>query len=196
MVRLLLIRHAATNAFVNNAMLGSTDMGASSAGLDRVERLLPFLKEYEPDTWYCSPMRRAVQTAERLQNLTSRNFNFIEDERIREIDFGRWEQKTYADIEASDPDLIPGWCHYDDFTFPEGESVAGFVGRVGAVLDELSTSGKNTIGVVTHGGVIRTMICLALGLSTKNYLLFTVHPASLTILDLYPQGGILTGLNI
>ena len=196
MVRLLLVRHAATDASAKNALLGSTDQDASSTGLEHVERLVPLLEAYKPDIWYCSPLRRAVQTAERLQNLPTGDLNVVEDVRLKEIDFGRWEQKRYTDIEVSDPDLIPAWSQYDDFTFPDGESVRGFVGRVGSVLDDLSNSESKEIGVITHGGVIRTMICLALGLSAKNYLLFSVHPASLTILDLYPEGGVLTGLNL
>ncbi|MCW5210022.1 histidine phosphatase family protein, partial [Desulfobulbus sp. US1] len=66
-----------------------------------------------------------------------------------------------------------------------------------AVFSGMETSaGTNTVAVVTHGGVIRTMICLALGISPRNYLLFDVQPASLTVLDLFSEGGVLRGLNL
>ncbi|MCW5211081.1 histidine phosphatase family protein, partial [Desulfobulbus sp. N3] len=124
----------------------------------------------------------------------------VYDERLREIDFGRWELQTFADIAAQDEELLPAWNQYLDFTFPEGEAVAAFIQRVEAMLAVFSgmetSAGTNTVAVVTHGGVIRTMICLALGISPRNYLLFDVQPASLTVLDLFSEGGVLRGLNL
>ena len=196
MVRLLLIRHAATAASENALLLGSTDAAASHSGLKQLGRMPALLEPYRPDRWYCSPMRRAVQTADMLRGLGAIEQHVQVDERLREIDFGRWEEKSFAEIEASDPGLIAAWSRYDDFVFPDGEAVAGFTGRVAAVLEMFRAAGEERIGIVTHGGVIRTMICLALGISARNYLLFPVQPAALTIIDLYPEGGVLTGLNV
>ena len=195
MVRLLLIRHAATEASAKKLLLGSTDIGVSSAGLQQLERL-PSLVRSNPESWYCSPMQRALQTAEKLQSFGVIDQQCIVDERLKEIDFGRWEQKSFAEIEQSDPDLIPAWSQYDDFVFPGGETVAVFAGRVAEMLDVFRSTGEKQIGIVTHGGVIRNMICLSLGISTRNYMLFSVNPASLTIIDLYTEGGVLTGLNM
>jgi len=44
--------------------------------------------------------------------------------------------------------------------------------------------------------VIRSMICLALGLHPAKYLLFDVRPAALTVIDLHGARGVLTGLNL
>ena len=120
----------------------------------------------------------------------------VVDERLREIDFGRWEMKSFAEIAATDQDLLPGWAEYTNFAFPGGEKVAAFCGRVAGVLADLRASAHQEIAVVTHGGVIRTLICLALGLSPKNYLLFDARPGSLAVLDLHPDGAVLTGLNL
>jgi len=40
------------------------------------------------------------------------------------------------------------------------------------------------------------MICQALGLPANHYLLFNIRPATLTVLDLYSEGGVLSGLNL
>ncbi|MCL7487420.1 MAG: histidine phosphatase family protein [Desulfobulbaceae bacterium] len=196
MIRFLLIRHAATDASTDNLLLGSTDAEAHSSGMAQLNRLPGILEEYSPSLWFCSPMLRALQTAEQLRTLCGIKQVFQVDARLREIDFGQWEQKSFAEIEKNDPDLIPAWSRYDDFVFPGGEAVAGFTGRVAEVLDELRADGSREIGIVTHGGVIRTMICLALGLSPRNYLLFSVLPSSLTVIDLYPEGGVLSALNV
>lgn len=196
MVRLLLIRHAATAAAGENLLLGSTDDPASKPGMREIDRLRPLLAPYEPTAWYSSPMRRTVQTVGKLQELGAAHGKVQFDERLREVDFGRWEKKRFDEIAENDPQLIQAWSGYRNFTFPDGEKVEAFIDRVAGVLDELRNAGSGVTAVVTHGGVIRTMICLGLGLDAKNYLLFAVRPASLTVLDMYPEGGVLTGLNL
>ena len=122
MVRLLLVRHAATAVSGGNVLLGSTDMAASSEGLQQLVRLPALLKDYNPTTWFCSPLKRAIQTAEELSALGSEYIQFIEDERLREIDFGCWENKRVTDIVQEEPEQISSWSAYDDFVFPEGEA--------------------------------------------------------------------------
>ncbi|MCI5126825.1 MAG: histidine phosphatase family protein [Candidatus Electrothrix sp. AR5] len=158
------------------------------------------------DCWYCSPMLRTRQTLQHLRHLKFKVGEPVYDERLREIDFGRWELQTFAAIAAKDKDQLAAWNQYLDFSFPEGEAVAAFIQRVEAMLAVFSGMGNstgtstntsvNTVAVVTHGGVIRTMICLALGISPRNYLLFDVQPASLTVLDLFSEGGVLRGLDL
>ncbi len=192
-IQLYLLRHGPTTA-VAGSFVGSTDVPLSGQGLERLSELIPRLQEV--DCWYCSPMLRTRQTVDELQQLDCMINGIQYDNGLREIDFGRWELKNFSEIAAGDPDLIPGWESYEDFVFPEGEAVENFIRRVRNMLELFAVSGHDSIGVMTHGGVIRTMICLALGISVRNYLLFDVQPASLTILDLYTEGGVLRGLNL
>jgi alpha-ribazole phosphatase len=195
-VRLLLIRHAATEAGNRKRLVGSTDVPASETGLRELSRLPGVLQQFAPEAWYCSPLQRVRQTVERLREIDPVHREFIVDERLREIDFGRWEMKSFGEIAEAEPDAVRSWLEFDSFVFPEGEGVRSFQERIRGVLADLSRSGAKEIGVVTHGGVIRTMICLALGLSPANYLLFDVRPASMAVIDLDGAGGVLTGLNV
>lgn len=194
--RLLLIRHATTSAGNRNRLVGSTDVPASDAGLREMHRLPGILRQFSPEVWYCSPLRRARQTAERLMVMYPVLREFVVDERLREIDFGRWEMSSFHDIAAAEPDAIRSWQEFEGFVFPGGEDVGNFQDRVREVLADLSRSDAGEIGVITHGGVIRTMICLALGLSPASYLLFDVRPASMTVIDLHGERGVLAGLNV
>lgn len=192
-IRLFLLRHGPTSA-PSDCLVGSSNLPLSGQGLTRLEKIIPQLQGI--DCWYCSPMLRTRQTLERLRQEGCPADHPVYDERLREIDFGRWELQSYGDIATQDENLLPAWEQYLDFVFPEGEAVPAFIGRVEAMLAIFSRSEHNAIGVMTHGGVIRTMICLALGISPRNYLLFDVQPASLTILDLFSEGGVLRGLNL
>lgn len=201
--RLLLLRHGPTSA-PPGCFAGSSDVPLSGKGLARLDNIRARLKDI--DCWYCSPMLRTRQTLEYLQQKGCSAREPLYDERLREIDFGRWELQTFADIAAKDEDQLAAWNQYLDFVFPEGEAVTAFIERVKAMLTVFSgmetsvgtsiRTSTNTVAVVTHGGVIRTMICLALGISPRNYLLFDVQPASLTVLELFSEGGVLRGLNL
>ncbi|WP_446008104.1 histidine phosphatase family protein [Candidatus Electrothrix sp.] len=191
--QLFLLRHGPTAA-PSGCFVGSTDVSLSGKGLTRLDTLIPLLRE--TDCWYCSPMLRTRQTLERLQQLGCSVDTPVYDERLREIDFGRWEMQTFTDIAVQDEDQLAAWNQYLDFVFPEGEAVADFIERVDAMLALFSACEQKSIAVMTHGGIIRTMICLALGISPHNYLLFDVQPASLTVLQLFSEGGVLCGLNL
>lgn len=190
--RLYLLRHGPTTA-AKGCLVGSTDLPLSGQGLSRLTSLLPHFQQIE--CWQCSPLCRTRQTLEQLRQQGCSINNPVYDERLREIDFGRWEMKTFAEIAAGDSARIEDWQRYTDFVFPGGEAVADFVRRINEILHMFTVMGGN-IGVVTHGGVIRTMICLALGVPVRNYLLFDVQPASLTIVDVFSEGGVLCGLNL
>lgn len=194
--RLLLIRHAETDAAKKKLLVGSTEVNANAEGLQKLDRFRGVLASYAPREWYCSPMKRAVQTAGRIVEACGLSCDVRCDDRLREIDFGRWEMKSIADISLAEPDMMDAWAEYETFVFPEGEAVAEFCSRVADVLSALRRLPVREVAVVTHGGVIRTMICLALGQSPKNYLLYNVHPGALTVMDLYPEGGVLAGLNL
>jgi broad specificity phosphatase PhoE len=194
--RLLLIRHAETDAAQKKLLVGSTEVSAGEEGLERLDRFRRVLEPYTPAEWFCSPMKRALQTAERIVDVCGLDREVRVDDRLREIDFGRWEMRSFADISLSDPDLVDDWAGYDGFVFPGGEAVSAFQGRVSDVLSALHRLPAKEVCVVTHGGVIRAMICLALGKSPADYLLYSVRPGTLTVLDLYPEGGVLAGLNV
>lgn len=199
-ITLLLLRHGETDAAKEGRLLGSTDQPLSDSTLQRRVNLQQKLSHWPIDTWFCSPMLRTRQTAEYLRSFFPELDDPVFDSRLCEIDFGRWELKTFTEIQEEDPDLIAEWEEYSHFTFPGGESIAAFCERLTAVLGSLhfgdSAKDKKNILLVTHGGVIRTMICLALGLDAKNYLLFDVQPSGLCVLDLYSEGAVLRALNL
>lgn len=191
-----MIRHAAIDRDMGLLLVGATDVSASQKGLDDLQRLAPVLAGFNPESWLCSPLLRARQSMARLGEFCQTAQTAVVDERLREIDFGRWEMKSFAEIAAVDRELIPGWTEYTDFAFPDGEPVALFCARLASVLADLQVAVHREIAVVSHGGVIRTLICLALGLPPKHYLLFDVKPGSLAVLDLHPEGAVLAGLNL
>lgn len=162
-------------------------MPLSDAGIAQARRLAGV---GVPDRCYCSPMLRTRQTADTM------GLTYETDANLREISFGRWEGLAFDEINASDPELVDRWAEYaDDFAFPEGESVGGFNARVREFAARVADEPAQRVVVVTHGGVIRTLICHFLGLDLRSYLLFEVKRASVSKLAIHDGRGVLTLLN-
>ena len=112
------------------------------------------------------PAPRAAQTAEILRSATGCAPETDPD--LREIDFGRWEGKMFSEIRDSSPEDVERWARFaPDFAFPGGESMRDFLDRVGRAADRLAADEAETVLAVTHGGVIKIMLCHLLGLEAR-----------------------------
>jgi alpha-ribazole phosphatase len=191
MLRVILLRHGRTG--LSGRYVGSTDVPLSGEGRAQMAMLGPTITAMGIETLLTSPMRRCTESLELLQL----GLPVCREPDLREIDFGRWEGMSFAEIEARDPELVQGWARGGrDFCFPDGESIADFSARVEAVRRRLLTLESRTVLLVTHGGVIRALICSLLGLSLDNSLLFEVAKGHYSTIDLHSGGGVLTGLNL
>jgi len=171
---------------------GSTDVDLSSVGIEQIRLLRPVLAKERFEKIFCSPMHRCRQTA-RLLDLDV-EISYAED--LREIDFGLWEGKDFSEIEKNNPERVRVWIENPEgFCFPEGECRADFILRVERFKAMMRGLPDEKVLVISHGGVIRHLICSYLGLSFEKYLLFNIHEAQFTTLDCFAEGGVLTGLN-
>lgn len=191
---LLLVRHASVDSANRHQYVGRTDLPLSEEGRHQAEALTEPIRRHRPTQCVCSPLRRAIETAEPIVEALGLEPRIEPD--LREIDFGRWEGKTFEEICHTDSERVDRWAEFSpDFAFPEGESIRDFLERVGHAAAKAIASPEERVLVVTHGGVIRAMICHLLGLSPKNYVLFEVTHASLTMVNLFGTNGVLSLLN-
>ena len=189
--RLYLLRHGATGA--GDRYIGSTDLHLSPQGAADLEGAADLLQRQEIDAIFCSPMQRCRQSLDRLE--LHLRAEIVDD--LREIDFGRWEGLSFAEICRTDGALVDRWAlGAADFAFPEGESLRDFCARIDRIRLMLTTTSARRPLLVTHGGVIRHLLCACLGIEPEKSLLFAVRPGRCTIIDLYSTGGVLAGLNL
>lgn len=194
--KLLLTRHCETGPDYFGRFVGSSDVGLGPLAPEQAERLAGVIEGYGPEAVYCSPLKRARKTAELVEGHTELGEVVVESD-LREIDFGRWEGLSFAEIAMRDTELVNRWAVWSPgFAFPEGEATGDFLGRVGVVADKLAALDEETILVIAHGGVVRAMLCHYLRLPPEHYLLFDVKPARLAVLDVFSEGGVLTGFNL
>jgi alpha-ribazole phosphatase len=155
-------RHAQTLAPAGHC-IGSTDVQADVAATEAAARLL--LQTVQPDPkqsfviWH-SPLKRCVALAQRVQSLMPQA-KLLADDRLREADFGAWENKPWDHVSRSD---IDAWTA--DFLHHRpggGESVQQVLVRVQAVLAQARTSHLAPQVVITHAGVIKAARLVAQG---------------------------------
>lgn len=106
---------------------------------------------------WCSPLSRAVQTAEIAAGVLG--VDVVVREGLREYGVGALAG-TAADEGAELGPVFGAWVAGDDAaTIPGGEGVAGIAARVAAVLDEVRDAHRGEgVLVVSHGGAIMTTV--------------------------------------
>jgi alpha-ribazole phosphatase len=111
---------------------------------------------------------------------------------LREINAGSWEGRRYADVmteeqayfskRMSDPVRV---------LFPGGENLMMLKKRVKKRMDRIikAHEGENIL-IVSHAGVIRTILLSYLGISLKNFFKFEIDFASLSVLRIFEDGNV------
>ncbi len=180
-MRIVLLRHGKTEGNEAHRYVGRTDEGLTEASRRRIlagrEAFWRDVLPLSSLTLWVSPMRRARETAALLcPGIPQR---LVPD--FREMDFGRFEYRNYAELMA-DPASAGIYQHFIDSGgscgFPEGESRAAFSERVcrayEALLPELfmdeaaaedgsAVSGEATAEGTKYRSVEKTLLIAAHG---------------------------------
>lgn len=195
MSRLLLVRHGETELNSSERYWGRNDVRLSAAGLAQAEKLRHRLADEKIDAVYSSDLSRAVVTAETIAS--ERKLEVMACAELREIDFGQLEGLTFSEIGELYPEVTRQWSNWSlSLRFPGGESVEELDRRVGSFLDRLKKhSPEETVLIVAHSAPLRLLVCRLLGIELQCWRQFRLDLASLSILDTYSQGVILSRLN-
>jgi alpha-ribazole phosphatase len=193
MKELLLIRHG-ESLHAGTRYIGRTDTPLTRFGQEQAEAVSRRLSETALDALFVSPALRAQETMRPL--VSEQKIEPIIDPHLREIDFGAWEGMSFEEIQTQAPELVAEWAlNRMDFAFPEGESLEAFWKRVCRAGERLAATPGDRIAVVTHGGVIRYLLCYFLGLAPERHRLFQIDLGSVTTLALHEGFATLKGLN-
>ena len=184
--RIHLIRHGATATRYQGRYIGSTDVSLSPEGRQQAFELACFVDRCSGHVLLSSPLQRCRESA--TLACASQVDTLLIDRGLREVDFGRWEGMTFAEIQRQFPQEVIAWAELrPEFTFPGGDNLGAFMERMQRVKQKLCSMPDRAILLFTHGGVIRFLLCLFLGRPLQDYLSFQIPPASVTTL-VYEEG--------
>lgn len=164
------VRHGESVWNSERRIQGSLDPDLSPRGRRQTDRLVAHLGahiRHPVAAIYASPLRRAARTAEQIADALGLPVNHDPD--LREMFLGEWEGMTVAEIQTAFPGLYEKWLE-DPLAFPApgGEDLRVFERRVAGALQRMQRDhpGADLI-VVSHGGVIKALVCFALGLDIR-----------------------------
>ena len=130
-----------------------------------------------------SPLRRCADFA-RLHARTH-DLPLVLDARLAEYSFGEWQGVPMAQLAESQGEALGRfWADPGRYPPPGAESMGAFGARLSAALDDIiaARAGKRVL-VLTHGGAIRLLRCLAERRPLTAMSDFVVGHASLHRLD-------------
>ena len=147
---LILLRHT-TPDIAEGICYGQTDLNVVATFEREAENALAALPPFQQIT--SSPLVRCRKLADFIAGRTG--LSVQTDERLMEMDFGRWEGQAWSDIPRSE---IDAWARDFIHARPHGgESVAMLRQRVHRALSDIVRTEKPSL-VVTHSGVVRAAL--------------------------------------
>ena len=182
--RVYLIRHGATELSAEDRFAGSIDVLLSETGRRQARLLGERLAKDRICAVYSSPMTRTVNTAELIAEPHGIAVTRVDE--LREIDHGRWEGRTRAEVASEFHEEYERWEH-DPYTFAPmgGESGLQVTARALPRLLKLVEQHQSMpFVIVSHKATIRLLLSSLLAFDPRKYRdRLDQSPAALNIID-------------
>jgi alpha-ribazole phosphatase/probable phosphoglycerate mutase len=212
MTRVYLIRHGETEGAESRRYKGHIDVPLSENGIQQIKRVADFIVGAGPcacpgqpqgvvptdkmlTAVYCSDLSRAIKSAEIIAGPHGLKPIVVED--LKERSFGEWEGMTFDEIKEKWPDAFNAWAANPlKFSPMGGESTIEVRDRVRKTFGEIVERHKEQdIAVVSHGGVIRVLLCELLGMPLENIFRIDQGYAALNVIEIwdYPVVKLING---
>ena len=171
--QIYLVRHGETEWSANGRHTGRTDIALTDVGREQAKDLGSRIGDHPFALVLTSPLSRAADTA-RISGF--RDAERVED--LREWDYGAFEGRTTADIQAE----IPDWSIWNG-PWRAGETARQVGARADRVLARcLAPSVTGDTLLFAHGHVLRVLTARWLGLPARQGALFALGTATIGIL--------------
>ncbi|MEW6443653.1 MAG: histidine phosphatase family protein [bacterium] len=194
-VCLLLIRHGETLWNRERRFQGFADVPLSERGEEQARALGTTLERVPLSGVYCSDLRRAIETAERIAE--PHRISVQPDPRLREMNQGSLEGKGLQDLVREHPGLLERWmADPADIPMPGGESLRSAQSRAWeAILEIIEKHRDGTAAVVGHNLCLITVICKAIGLDLVHFRSLRIENGSISEILFTGQGPVLARIN-
>jgi len=147
-----LVRHTST-ILPKTFCYGQLDVELQKPYFMQFETILQQLPK-DINTLYSSPLSRCKKLADYIVEKNKIEKLYFDD-RLKELNFGSWEGKEWDNI--SPPELNIWMENFVKISTPNGESFTDLYNRSIAFLESIKST-TNTV-IITHAGVIRSMLC-------------------------------------
>ncbi len=152
--RLIVVRHGETAWNVDTRIQGHLDIPLNATGLWQARQLGDALAGEAISAIYTSDLLRARKTAQAVADATGAAL--VDEPGLRERAFGSFQGRTFAEVEAEQPEQARRWRQRDpDYAPDGGESLRVLRERVVDTTHRLAARHPGELVLlVTHGGVL------------------------------------------
>jgi len=180
-LQIVLVRHGATDWNLEHRCQGSSDRELSEVGLQQAEQIAALLRSENLSAIYASDLKRARRTAELISQ--PHNLPVLIEDKIRELDHGKLEGLTFAEIRDNFGDFLIRWRNEPaELQVPGGERLADVAERAWQGLERIVErhSHADNIVVVSHNFPIVGIVCRITGTHLNNYRNFHLDPCGIS----------------
>lgn len=165
-MKIYLMRHGQTTGDIEDRFGGDYEDHLTDLGKNQAEDLASKLLNSNIEKIYYSPRIRATETAKILEQVTQIPLELKDDLRERNA-YGILTGKLKSEAKEKYPELIE-ILKNPKATIAGAEEYDSFKNRVTEVFNEIVNSGLDTVGIVTHGGVISCFLREIIGRERKS----------------------------
>jgi alpha-ribazole phosphatase len=200
MTRVYLIRHGETEGADSRRYKGHLDVPLSDNGIEQIKRVAEYLfknTDTPPlppltkvgiggvEAVYCSDLSRAIKSADIIAGPHGLKPVIVKG--LKERSFGVWEGMSFDEIKEKWPDAFNAWAANPlKFSPMDGESTIEVRDRVIKAFEEIVEKHKEqNIAIVSHGGVIRVLLCEMLGMPLENIFRIEQGFAALNVIEMW-----------
>lgn len=192
-MQLILIRHGETFWNKEGRVQGTSDVELSAAGKKQVELLALSLKDHPLEAIHASPLKRARQTAEIINEFHHLDIQIHWD--LMEMDQGDFEGFSFKELMACEKDFLQKWItNPASVKMPNGESLAQVQQRAWRVMEEIISKSENAL-IVSHNFTIAAILCRVRNISLSEFRSTCVDTASKTIVQFRNGEAAIEALN-
>jgi len=193
---IIFLRHAQAKNTTERILAGRTEgVPLTKTGIEQAEQIAKYLKPLDISAIYSSPIERASHTAEIIAK--NRSLEVVLDERLTEIDMGKFTRMNYDDMFAKYGNIFlkfyendPVISEHEVETFPDVQK------RVLDLVDHVLKKHNNeNVILVTHMDPIKSMLAKVMNLIPETLFEQIIANASFTIIKVQDKKFSLSAIN-
>jgi len=191
----LLMRHGETSWNRQGRVMGRNPVELDERGRAQVEASVPLARLIKPELVVTSPLHRARQSAEIIARGVG-GIEVIEDSQLEEVRYGRWEGMTFNEL-LKDKDYLEYREEPLGRPTPGGETIYEVQHRgVAAIGKALAVNHGRRVLFVSHGDIVRTVLCHFMRLELAHFRRIRVDNAAFSAIEIADQFAEVKFLNL
>lgn len=167
-MKIYVTRHGETQWNREGRLQGWKNSNLTQNGIENAKKLGESLKDIDFDCIYCSPLGRAVDTANYIRG--DKDTKIITVDELREMNFGSWEGMEHARVEELyTTQSFNLWNKPHLYEPIDGESFQELFDRVNKALNDIiKNSTAENVLLVSHAVVIKAIYATVKGHSLEH----------------------------